>query len=448
MKTFYSYSFGCRVNEAEKEEIDRKMILNDFKYDQKRPDFFIINSCAVTNKAEREVRQLIYQIKRSLPKAKIVITGCAATYWLKNKLYQYLPVDLIVNNINKEFLVQLFHRGGGGIIGLKTDFSKFLKSGRMIIKIQDGCQRFCSFCIVPYLRGLPKSYKIEEIIDKINLLSSRAKRSDLNRKEIASSSTSSPPRNDIVSEVILTAINTQAYGYDTGESFIDLVKNIIKKTSIPRISFGSIHPWSINDDFLRFYQAVLPKKRLVNFFHIPLQSGSNKMLNLMKRDYTKEEMFEKLKKLQSLNEYALIATDIIVGFLEETDKDFEETYNFLKESPISKFHIFRFSKRSKTSADYMAKRLKEPTTSVKIKRAKALAELSLKKYDKFLQKNLGRTSAVLLLQKKINGFQEGLLDNQLPIFVPIPPKRWNEAETIKNVKIMEFKKGRLFGKIV
>ncbi|MFH0979732.1 MAG: MiaB/RimO family radical SAM methylthiotransferase [Candidatus Roizmanbacteria bacterium] len=437
MKTFYSYSFGCRVNEAEKEEIDRKMASNGFKFDINKPDIFIINSCSVTNKAERETRQFIYKTKKNLPKSYIVVTGCAATFWMKNKLYQDLPIDLMVDNINKEFLVKLIKKrlsyqpdlnrvGWNRMAGT----SKFLDSGRLMVKIQDGCQRFCSFCIVPYLRGIPKSERIKNLVCQL---------ADKNY-------------DGKIKEVILTAINTQAYGYDTGESFIDLIENIINKTRIPRISFGSIHPWTINDDFFRFYKKILPKKRLVNFFHIPLQSGSNKMLNLMKRGYTREEMLEKLQSLKSFNELALIATDIIVGFLEETDRDFEDTYNFLKKSPISKFHIFRFSKRSKTAADYMAKKLKEPIASVKIKRAKALSELGLKKYYKFLQKNVGRTSSVLFLQKSIDGFREGLLDNQLPIYIAAKGRSATsevaEAGAIKTVKILEFKKGKLFGKLI
>ena len=457
MKTFYSYSFGCRVNEAEKEEIDRQMIKSGFKFDIKKPDVYIINTCSITQKAEREARQLIYQVKKQLPDTKIVITGCAATYWLKNKLYPDLASDLLVDNVNKEFLVKLIKNrlfqpatpdlvGRGGEIRSSTN--KFLGSGRMMIKIQDGCQRFCSYCIVPYLRGTPKSYEIKEIINKINSLSSRAKRSDLNRKEIASSPTA--PRNDIISEVILTAINTEAFGLDTGESLTELLKKVIDKTNIPRISLGSVHPWSVNDDFFDFYRKYLPKRRLVNFFHIPLQLASNKILNLMKRGYTKEEFVEKLNKLAAINPFAMIATDIIVGFFEESDSDFADTYNFLKESPIVKFHVFRYSKRNNTAGFYMAKRLKEPSPKEKAKRAKALIDLGKRKYEEFMKKNVGRESTVLLLEKKINGYQEGLLDNQLPIWIVktsrITPYGCENRFT--TVKITAFKNGKLFGKLI
>lgn len=425
MKTFYSFSFGCRVNEAEKEEIDRKMALNGFVFSSKKPDIFIINTCSVTHKAEREARQLIYQTKKELPKVKIIVTGCSGTYWLKNGLYNKLPIDMTVDNINKEYLVDLIkkrYKFTSKQPPKQTYLTnKFIGSGRVMFKIQDGCQRFCTFCIVPYLRGSPKSEKISTLVSKINYLESNIK------------------------EVVLTAINTQAFGFDTKESFVQLLKTIMDQTSLPRISLGSIHPWSLTKEFLDFYKHYLPKGRLVNFFHVPLQSGSNKMLILMKRGYKREEMKEKLEKLQKINPFALIATDIITGFLEETDTDFKDTYNFLKDSPINKFHIFRFSIRKKTQAEYMTKRLKEPSASEKEKRAQILIDLGKKKYCDFMKKNVGRTSSVLFLEKTIEGYREGLLDNQLPIFISSGK---SNAGEINNVKVMEFKKGKLFGKIV
>ncbi|KKP52422.1 MAG: Protein YqeV [Candidatus Roizmanbacteria bacterium GW2011_GWA2_33_33] len=427
MKSFYCYSFGCRVNQAEKEVIDGEMQNSGFSLKEQSPNISIINTCAVTHKAEREAKQLIFKLKRENPNGQVVITGCSATYWKKNNLLKNLPVDLVVDNINKEFLVKLIQNrlsgqassnlGGQNKIGM----DKYLNSGRALIKIQDGCQRFCSYCIVPYLRGTPKSAKIKDIVSQIN------KYPDLQ-------------------EAILTAINTEAFGFDTGEKLITLIDQTIEVTKIPRISFGSIHPWSINEEFLNYYKKILPLKRLVNFFHVPIQSGSNKILNLMKRGYTREEIMEKLRSIERLNKYALIATDVIVGFLDETDKDFQDTYDFLEKSPISKFHIFRFSNRNNTSAHYMARNLKEPSNGIKMKRAKILAKLGKEKYEKFLKKNVGRTSTVLFLNNKFDGYQEALLDNQLQIYIkvikPIQLTQLYEA------KILEYKKGKLFGRII
>lgn len=432
--SFYSYSFGCRVNEAEKEEIDRQMIKSGFKFEAKKPEIYIINTCSITQKAEREARQLIYQVKKQLPDTKIVITGCAATYWLKNKLYPDLASNLLVDNVNKEFLVKLIKNKLFQRATLRSQegnimvTNKFIDSGRVMIKIQDGCQRFCTYCIVPYLRGTPKSFKTKDLVDKINQLT----------------------KTNDVKEVILTAINTEAFGLDTKESLTKLLKNVIDKTNVPRISLGSIHPWSVNDDFSTFYQKYLPKKRLVDFFHIPLQSGSNKILNLMKRGYTREEFVEKLNKLAKINPLATIATDIIVGFFEENNSDFVDTYNFLKDSPIVKFHVFRYSKRDNTAGFYMVKQLKESSPKEKAERSKALIDLGKRKYEDFLQKNVGRESTVLLLEKVQNGYQEGLLDNQLLIWIAVRPSAspLRCGSGLPFVKITEFKNGKLFGRIV
>ena len=274
---------------------------------------------------------------------------------------------------------------------------------------------------MPFLRGTPRSEKIKNLELKIKNLRTNIK------------------------EIIFTAINTEAFGYDTGESMIQLIQHTIINTTIPRISFGSIHPWSLDNKLYKIYKDYKHTGRLVNFFHVPIQSGSNKILNFMKRGYTKEEIMLKLIEIKRLNPLALIATDVIVGFLGETDKDFQDTYNFLKKSPISKFHIFRFSNRDNTAAHYMAKNLKEPSVAVKMKRAKLLETLGKKKYKDFLKKNVGRNSQALFISNREGDCQECLIDNQLPVLVKTTK---NLNGQIKNIKILEYKKGKLFGRIV
>jgi len=423
--SFFTYSFGCRVNQAEKETVDREMQMSGFSLRENTPDIAIINTCAVTHKAEREAKQLVFRLKRENPRGQIVVTGCSATYWKKNNLLKDLPVDLVIDNIHKEFLVKIIQKRISGQIKesqIDTEVigkDKYLNSGRALIKIQDGCQRFCTYCIVPYLRGTPKSYKTKEIISQIN-------------------------KHEKLNEIILTAINTEAFGFDSGETLIQLINATITGTTVPRISFGSIHPWSINENFLNYYKNVLFLKRLVNFFHVPIQSGSNKILNLMKRGYNRDEMLEKLNKLHKINPFALIATDVIVGFLDESNDDFKDTVDFLEHSPISKFHIFRFSNRNNTAAHYMSKNLKEPSSAIKIKRAKILADLGKKKFEAFLWLNVGRTSQALFISNREGDCQEGLIDNQLPVLVKTNRDLNGQ---LKNIKILEYKKGILFGKI-
>jgi len=360
--SFMSFSFGCRVNEAEKQILDKQLMDAGFSWNEKHPTFYIINSCAVTGKAEREVRQHIYQIRKKYPKTKIVATGCSATLWMKNNTL-LKEVDYWIENKEKNTIVKLLknYTGIPDRSSLVRDdnstYDKFLKSGKMMVKIQDGCDRYCSYCIVPFTRGHATSQKIADIIKKIQ-------------------DTTIP-----IKEVILTAINTEYFGKDTGETLTELVDSILTQTKVDRVSFGSIHPWSITPEFLSWYKTNKDNPRFVHFFHIPIQSGSDTILKLMNRHYTTKELSEELKKLHKINSHTLIATDIIVGFPGESEKEFRETYEFLNKSPISKFHIFRYSQRPGTAS---AKFINEPTPQMKQERAKKLAELGKKKYTSYL----------------------------------------------------------------
>ncbi len=363
-----SFSFGCRVNEAEKQVLDKKLLEAGFSWNENNPEFYIINSCAVTGKAEREVRQHIYQIRKKYPKTKIIATGCSATLWLKNNIL-LTEVDYWIENKEKntiaEFMFSLSSRDSclpAGRASSKTprnDISsdKFIKSGRIMIKIQDGCDRFCSYCVVLFTRGRATSKTIAEIVKEIQQITLP------------------------IQEIILTAINTEYFGRNTGETLTELVDSILTHTKVDRVSFGSIHPWSITPKFLSWYKKNKNNHRFVHFFHIPIQSGSNIILKLMNRQYTKEEILKKLQTLHTINPKALIATDVIVGFPGETEREFRETYDFLKNSPISKFHVFRYSPRPETAAMNL---LNEPAHQEKRERAKNLAELGKKKYNSYL----------------------------------------------------------------
>jgi len=433
MKTFDSFSFGCRVNQAEIEALDRELMQKGYEKQAQKPDIYILNTCSVTQKAEREARKHIYNLKRQFPDTKVVVTGCAATNWSKTNT-KVNGVDYLIDNKSKELITELlekkynFNHDTSDVKRVKaydeplanaaTD--KFMRSKRVIIKIQDGCHRFCSFCIVPYLRGLPQSTKIDDIVAQIQSYPEYV-------------------------EAILTAINTEAYGRDSGETFVDLIDAILTKTTIPRISFGSVHPWTFQEDFFTLYRKYAHSNRFVDFFHIPLQAGSDNMLRLMKRGYTRDEFIEKLNMLKDINEFAFIGTDVIVGFLEETDLDFEDTYTFLEKTPISKFHVFRFSKREHTAAYYLSNRLKQPTPAVKKARSQRLRDLSDKKYAFFQEKHLEKTFETLILERREEDFQQGLLTNQMLVWVK-SEKDFTGA--LKNVRIYDYRNGELFGKIV
>ena len=352
-----SFSFGCRVNEAEKQLLDKQLIDEGFSWDENDPAFYVINSCAVTGKAEREVRQHIYQTRKKYPKTTIIVTGCSATLWLKNNTKPE-GADYWIDNTKKsaisEFIVSLSKQSLPHSSSLITH-DKFLNSGRLMIKIQDGCDRFCSYCIVPFTRGRAVSHKIADIVKEIQQIKIP------------------------IQEVILTAINTEYFGKETGETLTELVDSILAHTKIERVSFGSIHSWSITPEFLLWYKNNKDNPRFVHFFHIPIQSGSNTILRYMNRNYTCEEILNRLQTIHSINPKALIATDVIVGFPGETEKEFEETYDFLKLSPITKFHVFRYSPRPGTLAEKNPTSLKLCGAQEKRERSRILRDLEKQK---------------------------------------------------------------------
>ncbi len=427
MKSFFIKTFGCRVNQAEAERLAEQLVGFGLNIDETKPDFCVINSCAVTHKAVSEVRKFINSFKKKHKDSLVVLTGCSANYWLnmeKDKVVD--KIDLIIPNAQKEYLAEILKkRLNLKVSKVKEKYNlpvdKYTSSHRLLIKIQDGCHRFCSFCIVPYLRGLPRSRRINEIVKLI--------------KE----------NEDWAKEAILTAINTEAYGKDTGERFVDLIKTVLKETSIARLSFGSIHPWSLNEEFLEMYDEIKESDRFVHYFHIPLQSASNKVLSLMKRDYKAEDVKEKVFELYKKNPYIFFGTDVIVGFLEESDLDFEQTYKFLEETPFTKFHVFRFSVRKHTAAYYLARRLEKVSEVKKKQRSKALRELSRKKMLEFYKRLIGKVFPALVLSKIEEGFYTASLINQVPVLVKTPK---DFTGTIKNVRILEVKSSKLVGKIV
>ncbi len=418
-RRFFIYTFGCRVNQAESESLAQKFIQKGFIQDADDPDIFVINSCAVTHRAVAETRKLINKVKREKRSAKIVLTGCSANYWIKTGNEDVLKkLDIVVDNLQKDFLVEILLRRLYAQDNLfnenkpKIRVDKYQSSGRLLIKIQDGCHRFCSFCIVPYLRGLPKSYKISDILKVIR-------------------------KNDWAKEAILTAINTEAFGKDTGESFLSLIRSVLLNTKVQRLSFGSIHPWSIDSEFVSFYKNEVMKDfrdRFVHFFHIPVQSGSDMVLRLMKRGYRAKEILERVYELKKINPYIYFGTDVIVGFPGETESDFRQTYEFLQKSPFVKFHIFRYSSRKHTAAYYMQKRLEVVPEDTKKKRARLLAELESEKIREFQKKLIGRKFSALVLNSVKNGLFSAVLDNQYPVLLYCSHKDIGKIIEVKIVK--------------
>lgn len=362
---FSIFTFGCRVNSAESEIISLKLQKNNWQsVSAECADLVIINSCAVTQKAEREAKQLVYQLKRKNPKVKIVVTGCSATLWQKNKIL-IKGVDLLVQNKDKANVVKLIEKFNlkSKEINNTINIDKFVNSGRLMLKVQDGCDYFCTYCIVPYTRDRSVSFTPNEVLKNFKEMSKIAE----------------------IKEIILTGINLGLYGKEWKGSFTEMVKFMLDNTSVPLISFGSLYVENLTKEFFALWKNKNYVSRLTTAFHIPLQSASPKILKLMRRRYSLLQFDKKIKALIKVIPKAKIATDIIVGFLGETEDEFKKTYDYLAKTPIYRAHIFRFSNRPGTAAYYLKDRLYNPSDKEKKDRAEKLKKLFLGKFVKIKQ---------------------------------------------------------------
>jgi len=311
MKTFAVYNFGCRVNAAETNQFAQKLINDGFVPDQNNPDTIFINTCSITKKADIESVGLIRRLQKKYPNAKIIVSGCAN---LKD-VSKFKNVT-ILDNQEKEKKLQ----------DLNCEYThkiadKFSHTNRFLLKIQSGCSAFCSYCTVPYKRPYLWSLPTETAVSTV-------------KKAVA----------DGYKEVIITGVNLNQYT----PGFSNLVEALLTKTDISLISFGSIPINCIDQNFVFLISKF--SSRISGFLHIPLQSGSDKILKLMGRNYTKKIILEKLSSLKNLKSNLSFGTDIIVGFPSETDSDFQETYDLCQKLNFTKIHVFKYSPRPGTAA--------------------------------------------------------------------------------------------------
>ncbi len=370
-------NLGCKVNFAEIQKWIDELRHLGMEIVDKDAEVYIINACAVTCKAEKETRQLIHQIKRQKPSAKIILTGCFNSNLSKE-------VSITVPAIKKDNLINVLLRISKR--QLKINYSRkdaFKERTRAFIKIQDGCNNFCSYCIVPYFRGKSRSYKIKDII---SLVREKEKQG--------------------FKEIVLCGVNLGDFK-DGKYDLADLIVEILTKTKLPRIRLSSINPENITDKLLKLFE----NPRLMPHLHIPLQSGSNKILKLMRRKYTAKDYLKLIKKI--LKKYPLfgISTDVIIGFPGETDLDFHQTLNLIKQLPFLKIHIFRFSPRQKTLA-YFYNLRNSVDEKIKKKRVNILKNLTMKIAKQYRDKFKKMTLPVLFESKK-SGVYWGYTPNYL-----------------------------------
>ena len=427
-KTVALHTFGCKANFADSSLLNTtfdKKGYNIVSFDS-IADIYVINTCSVTDNANKKCRKLIKDLKMRVPSAIIGVTGCYAQ--LKpNEIINIPEVNFVVgmhdkyNFINKiEDISQndkiLFH--SNDIQSIETAFLSYSldERTRSFVKIQDGCDYTCSYCTIPMARGKSRSTTIEEIIAHTNKLEEHH-----------------------IKEIILSGINVGDFGQDNNESFIGLLDAINNRTTIPRIRISSIEPNLITDeiiDFISSHQKFMPH------LHIPLQSGSDYILKKMKRRYNVESYIDKISEINKKIKNCTIGVDVMVGFPGESEQDFNSTYDLLNNLPVSYLHVFPFSERENTLAASMSKKV---SLDIRYARAKVLRELSRIKFKITQEKNINLIRPVLFEMVDDN-FISGLTDNY--IRVRVLKKGLVGKNTIKDVKLLKFKDGALIGELI
>ncbi|TAE75519.1 MAG: tRNA (N(6)-L-threonylcarbamoyladenosine(37)-C(2))-methylthiotransferase MtaB [Bacteroidetes bacterium] len=448
MKKVAFYTLGCKLNYSETSTIARQFTEKGFQkvdfYDN--PDIFIINTCSVTENADKKCKKLVKEAQKISPNAYIAIMGCYAQ--LKpQEIANIEGVDAVLGAAEKFRLFDLiptFEKNINTKIDNKdtntiknnqetscTDIAqakifvgdvneaKIFHSSysygdrtRTFLKVQDGCDYSCTFCTIPQARGESRSDSIANVIEKA--------------KEIAQSE---------VKEIVLTGVNTGDFGLQNGkrvEKFFDLVKALDSLEGIERIRISSIEPNLLTDEIIEF---TLKNARLfVPHFHIPLQSGSNKILKLMKRRYLRELYADRVAKIKAIRPDCCIGVDVIVGFPGETQEDFLETYQFLNDLDISYLHVFTYSERANTEALHI-----KPVVPAHIRneRSKMLHILSDKKRRYFYEQNIGSVRNVLFENDVENGQMEGFTENYIRVVAKYDAVLVNEIKTLQLSKINE-----------
>jgi threonylcarbamoyladenosine tRNA methylthiotransferase MtaB len=412
-KTFIIKTFGCKLNFSESATISRLLFGHGYvpvKDNFSHVDFYIINSCAVTETAEKKCRQLIHYIRKHYPDSKLILMGCFSSLDNSDSIADL--VDLMLGSGNKmEILTEidnLFNTDYKQKLIRSSEEERFFSSysiderTRSFLKIQDGCDYFCSYCTVPYARGKSRSDSIENIVRYA--------------KEIVENN---------IKEIVLTGVNIGDFKTEKGERFFDLLIALEKIEQLHRIRISSIEPNLLTDEMINW---ATDSDKILPHFHIPLQSGSNEILAKMKRRYSRELFANKVYRIKENMPNACIVADVIAGFPEETDVLFEETYQFIDSLPLSMLHVFPYSRRPDTPANSMNNHI---DNACKSKRVSLLIELSNQKKKHFYRENYGKISSVLI-ENKIDGeYLSGFTENYIRVKLPYSYSLINEIKTVE-----------------
>ena len=414
-------TLGCKVNQYETNAMAQKFLEKGYKVieeekeqNEEKPDICIINTCTVTNMSDRKSRQMLRREKENNKNVIVVAVGCYAQV-AKNELNKIPEIDLVLGNNEKvdivKYVEDYINENENNIeiedvmqSRLFSDFGDitFTEKTRAVVKIQDGCDRFCSYCIIPYARGRVRSRKPESIISEITKIAEKD-----------------------IKEVVITGIHIASYGKDFKEEYklIDLLEEINKIDGIERIRLGSIEPLLITDEFVERLKKL---DKICHHFHLSLQSGCDETLKRMNRRYNTEQFKEIVKRLRNTYSDVNLTTDIIVGFPGETEEEFEKTYKFLDEVKFYKMHIFKYSQRKGTKAAVMTNQI---PGDIKELRSRRLIELSNKNEFEINQKYIGKKVEVLFEEEK-----EGVFKGHTANYILVYCK--DEKENLSN-KIQE-----------
>lgn len=431
MKKFYIHTMGCKSNQFESsviaENLEKNGITNTKNIED--ADFYILNSCTVTHKSDNEAMYLLRSAKHKNPDIITILTGCVAQIE-KEKLLENEYVDYVIGNDEKLHLFEVIQNLqnnnlkciAGDIMHLKefdavplTDMTKT----RASIKIQDGCDNRCSYCIIPFARGKSRSADVDFIINQINNFSQHG-----------------------FKEVVLTGIHIGLWGKENGLTILDLLKEIESRTTIKRYRLGSLNPHEITDELLDFLSK---SEKFCPHFHLSLQSACNKTLRSMNRFYTVEEYLEQIDKINSMFELPFLGSDIITGFAGETEEDFHTTLDNLKKSGLSKIHVFPYSIRRGTKGADAENQVDEKIRQIRSDIVKALCFI---KFTEFVNKNIGKEHEILIEKHpdKKTGLLKGVTRNYLTVLLNSPDE--NLLNSLQKIKITKFEKGTIFGTIV
>ena len=417
-------TLGCKVNAYESEIIKEKFIEKGYEIidEIKQADIVIVNTCSVTNMADNKSKKVLRSIKRDNPKAILVACGCMTQ---NHQIDLDIDIDILIGTNNKSDIVSLvedFINTNNKYTSFsnmqEVDFedmqiNKFHDHTRAFLKIQDGCNNYCSYCIIPYMRGRQRCKDFSKAIEEAKTLVKNGHK-----------------------EIVLTGIHTGSYN-DNNHDLVDLIEEISKISGLERIRISSIEILEINDKFINMLKN---NEKVCDHLHIPLQSGSDAILKLMNRRYKKEQFIKIVNKIRSVRPNISLTTDLIVGFPGETEEYFKESLDFCNEIRFSKIHVFPFSLRNNTKAENLPHHV---DNKVKKQRAKQAIILSLKNeekyYNSFLNKNLE-----VLVETITDEYATGHTSN----YIPVKIKGNAQNNELYDVKIIEVCKNNVYAQII